>query len=148
MLSQIILRRSGSRIAALHQCRRMCNPRYFASKASWLTSLTNRLQYTQLERLAVDESLSPQQNQKPRLVKDAIFTKVDPTPLQSPKLLSVSSAVSECLDLDTDTLHDGELVDLFSGDIDTIHRLIPHCTPYSHCYAGHQFGNFAGQLVR
>ena len=39
-----------------------------------------------------------------------------------------------------------KITKIFSGDTDTIRQILPNCTPYSHCYAGHQFGNFAGQL--
>ena len=140
----------------LHKCYRYhsrINRRYFVvtGSGSWLKSLNSKLQYSQLQKLAVDESLTPQQNQKPRLVQNALFTKVDPTPLQSPKLLHISSAVTDCIDLDIDDLNDkqcadDQLTEIFAGNIEMIHKLIPKCTPYSHCYAGHQFGNFAGQL--
>ena len=125
--------------------------RSFVSVASYLKSLNTKLEYTQLQKLSVDESLTPQQNQKPRLVKDALFTKVDPTPLKSPKLLSISSALTQCIDLDINTKTDdeksmNEFTEIFAGNIEMINKLIPNCTPYSHCYVGHQFGNFAGQL--
>ena len=119
--------------------------RYFIATGSWLKSLNSKLQYTQLQKLAIDESLTSKENQHPRLVQDALFTKVDPTPLQSPKLLSISSAVKDCIDLDINAQND-ELSEIFSGNIELINKLIPDCTPYSHCYCGHQFGNFAGQL--
>eukprot|EP01084_Bolivina_argentea_P148798 260068_1 len=84
-------------------CRSYIYRRFTTSTTIWLKQLQNKLQYTQLQQLSVDESLSPQQNKKPRLVKDALFTKVDPTPLQSSHLLSISSAVTDCLDLSTNT---------------------------------------------
>eukprot|EP01083_Nonionella_stella_P178701 632074_1 len=128
--------------------RRPCkHHRHFSILASsWLKSVNNALQYTQLQRLAVDESLSPTENQRPRLVKNALFTKNDPTPLQSPKLLSTSSALAECIDLSLDTTIDKESSDTITQIFAGHTELIPNMIPYSHCYAGHQFGKFVGQL--
>ncbi|KAJ3215580.1 hypothetical protein HDU67_000238 [Dinochytrium kinnereticum] len=69
----------------------------------------------------------------------AFFTFLNPEPLPSPVWLGVSGSCAEMLDVDIDT--DATLLQLLSGT-----TVPPQCRPWSHNYAGHQFGFYAGQL--
>lgn len=92
-------------------------------------------------------------NRKPRLIKDGSFVKVSPTPLKKPKLISLSyQCLKECLNINiskSDPIYielSRILTHIFNGDQEYLNKYLSNCIPYSHCYAGHQFGNFAGQL--
>lgn len=71
----------------------------------------------------------------PRIVK-ACFSFVNPSPIINPKLVCVSEEVLDMIGLKNDSI-----LEYFSGN-----DLIPGSQPVSHCYCGHQFGIFAGQL--
>ncbi len=45
------------------------------------------------------------------------------------------------LDLPSSETQREEFVEYFSGN-----KMLPGSEPAAHCYCGHQFGNFAGQL--
>lgn len=49
----------------------------------------------------------------------------------------------ELLELSPSELERPEFVDFFSGN-----RLLPGSETYAHCYCGHQFGFFSGQVLR
>lgn len=87
-----------------------------------------------LEELPIDKS----NDSSPRQVKDAFFTKVSPTSVINPKIVCSSEDILKIIDLDKD---DPALVEYFSGN-----KLFPGSDPVAHCYCGHQFGVFAGQL--
>ncbi|CAH8528568.1 unnamed protein product [Dicrocoelium dendriticum] len=84
-----------------------------------------------------------------RTVKGACFTRVKPTPLDSPQLVVASKDVFELLDLPANLVDATEelsvertvLTDYLSGN-----KQWPGSEPAAHCYCGHQFGSFAGQL--
>ena len=79
-----------------------------------------------------------------RQVSNAIFSLVEPMPVKSPKLMAYSKPVFEdLLDLRApiDTNDETVLSEYFGGN-----KVIPGSRPAAHCYCGHQFGNFAGQL--
>ncbi|ETO19523.1 hypothetical protein RFI_17707 [Reticulomyxa filosa] len=101
-----------------------------------------RLEYSQLQRLPVDENNPPRNS---RSVSGAIFSKTKPTPILNPKLICVNeSAMASELFWDYKDItsnHLDEFVKVFSGN-----ELFPNSVPFSHCYAGHQFGVFSGQL--
>jgi len=74
-----------------------------------------------------------------RQVPNAIFSIVKPTPVKNPKIISLSTEALTLVGLDgTDNL---ELLRYLSGN-----EIMPGSQPYAHCYCGHQFGSFAGQL--
>ena len=89
----------------------------------------------------------------PRQVANAIFSKCQPTPVQSPDLIACSvdalallgisiaenqrSASPTSLSKESKTV----LEEYFSGN-----KILPGSETSAHCYGGHQFGNFAGQL--
>lgn len=98
-----------------------------------------------LRRLVVD----PVPAGPPREVRGAHFVRVEPTPLDSPQLVAVSEESLALLGVDWDDAEDEPTAEAqratfaryFSGN------LVPAgAEPAAHCYCGHQFGTFAGQL--
>lgn len=85
---------------------------------------------------------------EPRPVPGACFTRVRPTPLQHPRLVALSEPALALLGLGALPADDAsreareaEAALFFSGN-----ALLPGTEPAAHCYCGHQFGQFAGQL--
>ncbi|GBN19365.1 Selenoprotein O [Araneus ventricosus] len=76
-----------------------------------------------------------------RTVNGACFSKVDPTPVRNPKLVAYSSSALSLLDISANESELEELVEYFSGN-----KILPGSEPAAHCYCGHQFGYFSGQL--
>ncbi|KNC77329.1 hypothetical protein SARC_10209 [Sphaeroforma arctica JP610] len=77
----------------------------------------------------------------------AVWASVEPTPVTNPQTVSHCMAALKLLDIPEPTNAD-EFTDLrdniaqyFSGNV-----TLPGMVPAAHCYAGTQFGNFAGQL--
>ncbi|KAI9476100.1 MAG: hypothetical protein EXX96DRAFT_575770 [Benjaminiella poitrasii] len=79
----------------------------------------------------------------PRPVHNAVYSHVYPESAPDPTLLAISKTACQSLDLDPNeiTKDDQPFVSVFSGN-----RTLPDTRPWSLCYAGHQFGYFAGQL--
>ncbi len=75
-----------------------------------------------------------------RQVRNACYTRVEPTPIRSPRLLAWSDALGEQLGLARPALT-GLAVDVLGGN-----RVLPGMEPYAARYGGHQFGHWAGQL--
>jgi uncharacterized protein YdiU (UPF0061 family) len=78
---------------------------------------------------------------RPRQVHGALWSKVLPTPVPSPRLLAHSPEVARLLGLDESELQSDPWVKVLSGN-----ALWPGMVPYAANYGGHQFGNWAGQL--
>lgn len=76
-----------------------------------------------------------------RQVSGACFSRVHPTRVQNPRLISFSREVAALLDLDSEICQSQYFTQLFSGNI-----LLQGMDPFAMCYGGHQFGNWAGQL--
>lgn len=74
-----------------------------------------------------------------RIVKNAVFSFVKPHIFENPKLIIVSKEMLEELEIEDDTSKD--FIDIFSGK-----KLPKKVKPYAMAYAGHQFGQWAGQL--
>ena len=74
----------------------------------------------------------------PRLTPGAFYSKANPTPVSKPQLLAWTDDLAEELGISTPNEED---VAILAGNTvtSTMH-------PYAACYAGHQFGNWAGQL--
>ncbi|GIY87104.1 protein adenylyltransferase SelO, mitochondrial [Caerostris darwini] len=102
-------------------------------------SKLNSLQFDNLalRRLPVD----PIERNYVRTVNGACFSRVMPTPVTNPKLVAYSLSALSLLDLPEDELQMQELVEYFSGN-----KILPGSEPAAHCYCGHQFGYFSGQL--
>lgn len=76
-------------------------------------------------------------------MEGACFSLVDPTPVQSPQTVAASADALSLLDIEVtpQTLMDTDFAEYFSGN-----KLLPGSETASHCYCGHQFGYFSGQL--
>lgn len=74
----------------------------------------------------------------PRQTPGKLYSKAAPTPVHAPELLAWSSEMEGELEMDPPT---GEDVEILAGN-----KLTESMEPFAACYAGHQFGNWAGQL--
>ena len=92
---------------------------------------------TALRNLPVDDNALNVVRETPGVV----FARVSPTPVENPRLVSFSPSALELLDLMEEETRRKEFVEYFSGN-----RLLPGAESAAHCYCGHQFGTFAGQL--
>ena len=92
-----------------------------------------------LEKLPVEKSMD-YLIQRP--IPNACFSLVEPTPLAKPQLVAYSKALADIgLEVDESVYNDEKFVEHFSGN-----EKIEGAKYAAHCYCGHQFGNFAGQL--
>lgn len=76
-----------------------------------------------------------------RQVFDAAFSFVSPRVPSHPKLLHVADEVAELLGISQAETQSLDFLNLVSGS-----SVYPDSKPYAMAYAGHQFGNWAGQL--
>ena len=83
----------------------------------------------------------PLRENVPRPVRDACYTRVDPTPVRAPRLLAWSDAVGDLLGLERPDSSDGLAARILGGN-----AVLPGMAPYAARYGGHQFGQWAGQL--
>ena len=74
-------------------------------------------------------------------VPGACFSRVQPEPVKNPRLVIHSPSALQLIDIDSSETERPEFVEYFSGN-----KLIPGTEPAAHCYCGHQFGYFSGQL--
>jgi len=92
-----------------------------------------------LERLPV-ESSGDYLVQRP--IPNACFSQVEPTPIAAPQLVALSSEALALIGVkSSDVDADDEFLAQMSGN-----EKIDGARYAAHCYCGHQFGNFAGQL--
>lgn len=101
-----------------------------------------------LERLDFDNvalrrlPLDPSEEPGARAVKGACFSRVRPQPLAAPRFVAVSRDALALLGLNGEEVARDPLApEYLSGS-----RIMPGSEPAAHCYCGHQFGQFAGQL--
>lgn len=78
-------------------------------------------------------------NLMPRQTPGVLYSKAVPTPVKKVSLLAWSEALAAGLGLEKPTAQKD--IDILGGNVVT-----PSMYPYAACYAGHQFGNWAGQL--
>ncbi|HZG54540.1 MAG TPA: YdiU family protein [Pyrinomonadaceae bacterium] len=71
----------------------------------------------------------------------AFYSKVSPTALLAPHLVSFNRAAAELIDLDPREAERPEFVEYFGGG-----RTLPGAEPLAMLYAGHQFGSYVPQL--
>jgi len=81
--------------------------------------------------------------QGPRLrqVEGALYSRVGPSPVTTPRLLAHSAEMAAALDLSEADVASPEFAAVFGGN-----ALLDGMQPYAANYGGHQFGNWAGQL--
>jgi len=78
---------------------------------------------------------------RPRQVRNASYTRVEPTPVRAPRLLAWSDAVGDMLGMARPASFVGIEAEVLAGS-----RVLPGMQPYAARYGGHQFGHWAGQL--
>ena len=76
-----------------------------------------------------------------RQVREALYSRVSPTPVVAPELLAYATEVAELLGLAEQDCTSEAFVQVFSGN-----QVLAGMDPHATCYGGHQFGNWAGQL--
>ncbi|PWG06196.1 protein adenylyltransferase SelO [Polaribacter aquimarinus] len=76
-----------------------------------------------------------------RQVTEAVFSHVNPKKTKEPKVIHTSQEMANELGISSE-----ELQTDFFRDVVTGNEIYPNTKPYAMCYAGHQFGNWAGQL--
>lgn len=91
-----------------------------------------------LKRLPLDSSEEPGVRQ----VKGACFSRVKPQPVTKPRFVAVSDHALVLLGLRGEEV----LKDLLGPEYLSGSKVMPGSEPAAHCYCGHQFGQFAGQL--
>jgi uncharacterized protein YdiU (UPF0061 family) len=100
-----------------------------------------------LEDLAFENSFvrelppDPVLENRPRQVRHAAYTRVDPTPVREPRLLAWSNDCADLLGVSRPESVSGIAAKVLSGN-----KVLPGMQPYAARYGGHQFGNWAGQL--
>jgi uncharacterized protein YdiU (UPF0061 family) len=76
-----------------------------------------------------------------REVRDALYSRVAPTPVAEPRLLAWSREAAALLGLDEADVATPEFARVFAGN-----ALLEGMQPHAANYGGHQFGQWAGQL--
>ncbi len=76
-----------------------------------------------------------------RQVREALYSRVSPTPVLAPELLAYAVEVAELIGLSERDCASDAFLQVFSGN-----RVLADMDPHATCYGGHQFGNWAGQL--
>ncbi len=76
-----------------------------------------------------------------RQVFNACYSMVQPQKVSRPQQVIYSPEVAQLLDLDDEHCKSTLFEQVFSGN-----HILPGMQPYSTCYGGHQFGQWAGQL--
>lgn len=76
---------------------------------------------------------------RPRQTPGVLYSKANPTPVKDPKLLAWSEELAAELGIEKPTLQLD--IDILGGNF-----VAKSMQPYAACYAGHQFGHWAGQL--
>jgi uncharacterized protein YdiU (UPF0061 family) len=84
--------------------------------------------------------IDPETKNYCRTVPNSIFSRVSPSPVNNPQLVAFSRSVFSLLGID-EVSDEKEVASYFSGN-----KLLPGSETAAHCYCGHQFGSFAGQL--
>ncbi|WP_179343570.1 protein adenylyltransferase SelO [Winogradskyella ursingii] len=83
----------------------------------------------------------PELSNERRQVAQATHSYVEPVVPTHPKLIHFSNEMVEAIGLTEEEAKSKEFLEIFSGS-----KIYPQTRPYAMAYAGHQFGNWAGQL--
>ena len=81
------------------------------------------------------------QTNEPRQVHNACYSFVEPKKPLNPSLIHASKEIAKEIGLSEEDLGSTDFLNVFSGN-----KIYPETKPYAMAYAGHQFGNWAGQL--
>ena len=111
------------------------------------SSALRKTQLVDLTALRFDDSFvrelpgDPLLDNVPRAVRNACYTRVDPTPVAAPRILGWADPVGEMLGISRPPSCTGVVAEVLGGN-----RILPGMQPYAARYGGHQFGHWAGQL--
>ena len=83
----------------------------------------------------------PNEINMPRQVEQAFYSYVLPKKPSNPSLIHASKEVANAIGLTEEDMLSTDFLNVFSGS-----TVYPGTKPFALCYAGHQFGNWAGQL--
>jgi serine/tyrosine/threonine adenylyltransferase len=72
---------------------------------------------------------------------DTFHSRLNPTPLPAPYLVSFNAKAARLIDLDSEEISRADFAEHLTGN-----RILPGSDPLSMLYAGHQFGHFVPQL--
>ena len=103
--------------------------------------MQNKMKLKINNRFSTELPADADESNTTRQVKNACFSYVTPQIPANPKLIHFSKEVAEMLGISNKDVASAAFTNLFSGK-----ELLPESRPYSMSYAGHQFGNWAGQL--
>ncbi len=92
-------------------------------------------------RLVRELPADPEPDNYRRQVTNAVYSRVAPTPVKNPQLITGASEVAALLDLSATIFTDPQFAQVFGGN-----ELLVGMEPHACVYGGHQFGNWAGQL--
>ena len=76
-----------------------------------------------------------------REVLEAVYSFVRPIKTSNPTLLHVSDEMQHTLNFSNEDIQSKEFLEFVTGN-----SVLKNSKPFAMCYAGHQFGNWAGQL--
>tara|TARA_B100000787_G_scaffold165556_1_gene149633 strand:- start:7561 stop:9111 length:1551 start_codon:yes stop_codon:yes gene_type:complete len=76
-----------------------------------------------------------------REVVESVYSFVTPVKTSKPKLLHVSDEMQQTLGFSDEDIQSKEFLNFVTGN-----SILKGSKPFAMCYAGHQFGNWAGQL--
>jgi len=92
-------------------------------------------------RFTAELPADPDPTNEIRQVRNTLFSYVNPTQPANPELIHASEEVAELVGIAKEEIQNEEFVNVFSGK-----EILSETRPFAMCYAGHQFGNWAGQL--
>ncbi|MTH16788.1 protein adenylyltransferase SelO [Flavobacterium sp. LC2016-01] len=92
-------------------------------------------------RFTAELPADPETTNEVRQVKNTLFSYVNPKTPSNPKLIHASEEVASLIGISKEEIQSEEFLNVFSGK-----EVLPETQPFAMCYAGHQFGNWAGQL--
>ena len=133
--SYFFSRKAGVFFARIVASRLNCFQRRLQRNMATLESL--KFDNLALRTLPID----PIKENYVRQVKGSCFSLVNPTPVKNPVVVVHSEGAMKLLDLSREQVERPDFVDYFSGN-----KKLAGSETASHCYCGHQFGSFAGQL--
>lgn len=92
-------------------------------------------------RFTAELPADPETTNETRQVTNTCFSYVLPKIPSNPSLIHASEPVAKMIGLEQNDLQTTDFLNVFSGK-----EVLPNSQSYAMCYAGHQFGNWAGQL--
>jgi serine/tyrosine/threonine adenylyltransferase len=97
---------------------------------------------TQLTNFFTDQlPADPNLENTRREVLEAVYSFVRPIKTSNPTLLHVSDEMQHTLKFSNEDIQSKEFLEFVTGN-----SVLENSKPFAMCYAGHQFGNWAGQL--